>query len=163
MSRYIIFNVSIVVISLMGFTSITFAQDSDAHEDFSPILLENLEWFDYQPSGFGSGLMVTVILGDPSVEGEPYVIRASFPDGYIIPPHIHPQAENLTMLSGKLLMGKGEHFDDTKLMSYKAGDFLYIPAEHPHFGKTVGPTVFQLHGIGPFETILVEEMVGGHN
>jgi quercetin dioxygenase-like cupin family protein len=154
-------NFIITFLSVAVFNATTFSQKHHAeNEDFKPVLLENLEWFEYQSPGFGPGLVLTVVHGDPAVPDEPYVLRASFPDGYIIPPHIHPRAENLTMLSGKLLMGKGRNFDESKLESYKAGDFLYIPGEHPHFGRTVGPTVFQLHGIGPFQTILIEDIVG---
>lgn len=160
MFKFFIVNI-IALLLLVAFTAISYSQmDHAKGEDFLPVMLEDMEWSAYQPPGFGPGLMITVVYGDPSVEDELYVIRASFPDGYIIPPHIHPRAENLTMLSGKLLMGKGKRFDEAKLESYKAGDFLYIPGEHPHFGKTVGPTVFQLHGIGPFQTILVEDIVG---
>jgi mannose-6-phosphate isomerase-like protein (cupin superfamily) len=155
---YTYFNIFVLALLVASVTPTAFSQmDHAGGDEFLPVPLENLEWFEYQAAGFEPGLKLTFVYGNPSVEGEPYVLRASFPDGYIIPPHIHPMAENLTMLSGTLLMGKGNRFDEEKLVTYKTGDFLYIPAEHPHFGKTVGPTVFQLHGIGPFQTILVDD------
>lgn len=40
---------------------------------------------------------------------------------------------------------------------YGAGDFLSIPAEHPHFGGATGHTIIQLHGVGPFEILMADE------
>jgi hypothetical protein len=36
------------------------------------------------------------------------------------------------------------------VMTYEAGDFLFMPATKPHFGGVKGATVIQLHGQGPF-------------
>jgi hypothetical protein len=44
----------------------------------------------------------------------------------------------------------GSQPDDAKLKTYEAGDFLFMPATHPHFGRVRGATVIQLHGQGPF-------------
>jgi quercetin dioxygenase-like cupin family protein len=130
----------------------------DNDPTFRSVTDEDLEWTDYQPAGFGPGLQIAVIHGDPSVPDEPYTIRASFTDGYIIPAHYHPRAENLTVMSGTFMLAKGEAREDSKMVGYRPGDFLYIPGGHPHYGKARGPTVIQLHGIGPFQTIVVEEL-----
>ncbi len=108
-----------------------------------------LTWVDLDVPGFDAGMKLGVIHGDPGVAG-PYTIRLSFPPGYRFPAHWHPMAENLTVLSGTLMLGMGDTVDDTKLKSYGAGDFLHIPAKHPHFGGARGATVIQLHGTGPF-------------
>ena len=73
------------------------------------------------------------------------------------PPHWHPMAENVTVLSGTFLLAMGERVDESQLKSYGVGDFLYIPATHPHFGGVKGETVIQLHGEGPFTINLVEK------
>jgi len=48
-----------------------------------------------------------IIQGDPSKTG-PFVIRIKSPDGEKVPPHWHPQDENLTVLQGSLFLGTGE-------------------------------------------------------
>ncbi len=154
--------IPVIIALLAGIFALT-AIASDTHDDpeFRAVTDQDLEWNDYQPPGFGPGLKIAVVHGDPSVPDEPYTIRASFTDGYIIPAHIHPRAENLTVLSGTFMLAKGEKQDDSKLTAYRPGDFLYIPGEHPHYGKARGPTVIQLHGIGPFQTILVDQELAG--
>ena len=131
-------------------------------EDHRSVTDRDLVWRDYQPPGFGPGLQIAVVHGDPSVPDKPYTIRASFVDGYIIPAHYHPRAENLTVISGTFMLAMGTDHDDSKLVGYRPGDFLYIPGGHVHYGKARGPTVIQLHGIGPFETIVVDQDYAGH-
>ena len=113
----------------------------------------------YEPievPGFLSGMEIAVIHGDPSVADEPYTLRLALPDGYKFPPHFHPRAENVTVLDGTFILAMGEKFDSSKLKTYKPGDYIYIAAENPHFGQAEGRTVVQLHGMGPFDIIVVE-------
>ncbi len=50
----------------------------------------------------------------------------------------------------------GSEYDGSKLKSYAPGDYLFIAAENPHFGRVEGRTVVQLHGTGPFDITVVE-------
>jgi quercetin dioxygenase-like cupin family protein len=101
-------------------------------------------------------MKIAVIHGDPNADSGMYVIRLQFPDGYMFPPHWHPMAENLTVLSGTFLLGMGEKTDNSKLVTYKPGAFLYVPGKMPHFGGAKGATVIQLHGQAPFKIELVK-------
>jgi quercetin dioxygenase-like cupin family protein len=149
-----------VVAGIISLATLVYQSQDDP--EFRSVTDRDIVWNDYQPPGFEPGLKIAVIHGDPSVPDEPYTIRASFIDGYNIPAHIHPRAENLTVLSGTFMMAKGVERDDSKMVGYRPGDFLYIPGEHPHYGKARGPTVIQLHGIGPFQTILVDGEMAEH-
>lgn len=126
----------------------------------APVMLEvaaaELAFGDIEVPGFASGMKIATVYGDPSVADEPYTIRLAFPDGYAFPPHWHPRAENVTVLEGEFLLSMGREFDDSKLKIYRPGDYLYIAAKNPHFGKAKGRTVIQLHGIGPFAITVVE-------
>ncbi len=120
------------------------------------VMNDDMEFEPIEVPGFDSGMQIASVVGDFTREG-PYVLRLSFPDGYRFPAHYHPMDENLTVVSGTLLLAMGEEEDESSLVGYDPGDFINIPAEHPHFGGASGETVIQLHGMGPFEILLVEQ------
>jgi quercetin dioxygenase-like cupin family protein len=120
----------------------------------------SLTWAPLDLPGFVPGMQVAVLSGDPFKEG-PYTIRLMFPKGYMFPAHWHPNVENLTVISGSLMLGQGDKTDSAKLMKYSPGDYIYIPPQHPHFGGAPdGETVIQLHGPGPFGVTVLEAMEG---
>jgi hypothetical protein len=108
-----------------------------------------LKWGQAPPS-LPAGAKVAVLTGDPSKAG-PYVLRAQFPDGYKVPPHWHPTDENVTVLQGTLMVGKGEKFNADGAEALPAGSYMRMPKEMRHFAWAKGETVIQVHGIGPFE------------
>lgn len=116
---------------------------------------EDVQYEPIEVPGFDSGMEIAVLSGDPYAEG-PYVLRLAFPDGYTFPPHWHPMAENVTVLEGTFLLAMGETEGEAEPTEYGPGDFLHIPAEHPHYGGADGRTAIQLHGTGPFEINVVE-------
>jgi quercetin dioxygenase-like cupin family protein len=135
--------------------SITLAQSpAPAMEPMSAVAANSITWADLSVPGFDPGAKMAVINGDPAGTGV-YSLRLSFPDGYRFPPHWHPMAENVTVLSGTLLLAMGDRVDNSKLKTYGPGDFLHIEGTHPHFGGARGATVIQLHGQGPFAINLV--------
>ena len=117
---------------------------------------KTLVWTDLALPGFAPGLKLAGIQGDANVANQPYTIRLKFPAGYTFPAHYHPNAENLTVLSGTFLLGHGAKADSAGLKTYAPGDFLFIPPKSPHYGQVKGETVVQLHGVGPFEVILAK-------
>lgn len=126
-------------------------------DSMKAVSAQTLTWTDPAVPGFAPGMKLAVVRGNPAEAGS-YTLRLSFPDGYRFPPHWHPMTENVTVLSGALLLGMGEKVNDAQLKTYGAGDYLYIPAKHPHFGGAKGFTVIQLHGEGPFTINLVSAM-----
>jgi quercetin dioxygenase-like cupin family protein len=102
------------------------------------------------PSGLPAGAQVAVLSGDPR-KAEPYVLRVKLPDGYKIPPHWHPTDENVTVLAGTFVAGKGERFDAGAAEALPAGSFVCMPKKMRHFAWVKGQTVLQIHGVGPFE------------
>jgi uncharacterized protein (TIGR02246 family) len=114
-----------------------------------------LSWSDFNPPGFDPGMKLAVLSGDPGANG-PYVLRLEFPAGYRFPVHWHTGVENVTVVSGAFQLGMGNTADPSALKNYGAGDYIYIPPRHAHFGGTPasGGSVIQLHGIGPFKVML---------
>jgi hypothetical protein len=103
------------------------------------------------PPSLPPGSQLGILVGDPTKPGVPYVFRAKLPDGYKVPPHWHPSDENVTVIKGALLVGKGEKFDPSAMEELPAGSFMRMPKTMRHFAIAKGETIIQLHGTGPFE------------
>jgi len=116
----------------------------------------SLQWNPLELPGFTPGLTLAVLQGDPAKDGQPYTVRLKFPAGYTFPAHFHPNPENVTVVSGKFLIGHGSKPDDSALQEYAPGDYLFIPGKSPHYGRVTGETVVQLHGMGPFAVMLAQ-------
>ncbi len=101
------------------------------------------------PPSLPPGAEIAVIAGDPS-QPQPYVIRARVPAGWRVPPHWHPTAENLTVLSGTVALGMGEQFNDGAMMDLGPGGFFVVPGEMRHYFLARTAATFQVHGMGPF-------------
>ena len=94
------------------------------------------------------GLEQANLVGDPAKPG-PYTIRIRFPQGYRIPPHTHPDAREVTILSGTYATGYGERFDPAGLKVLPAGSFYTEPANVPHYIEIKEDVVLQVSGTGP--------------
>jgi quercetin dioxygenase-like cupin family protein len=92
---------------------------------------------------------VAVIDGDPSKAG-PFTIRAKMPAGYTVPPHSHPTAENVTVLSGDLTVGMGDKLSPENGAKLRPGDFISLKATMHHFATTTSGGVIQISAEGPF-------------
>jgi hypothetical protein len=121
----------------------------DSDKDHVVVRPDDLKWGQAPPS-LPAGAKAAVLTGDPS-KAEPYVLRVQLPDGYKVPPHWHPTDENVTVLKGTLMVGKGEKFSADGSEALPAGSYMRMPKEMRHFAWAKGETVIQVHGIGPFE------------
>lgn len=148
---------AIVAAALLGVPTVAGGQAKHAMVTKSA---SSLEWSPIQPTGFDPGMEIAVLEGDPAAAGQPYTLRLRFTDGYRFPAHYHPNAENLSVLSGTLLLSMGATPTE-KYQEYKVGDFLHIPATEPHSGGAKGVTVIQLHGTGPFDIMLAKPAASG--
>ncbi len=124
--------------------------------EFTSVVTSSVVFEDVEVPGWDPGLKMAVIHGDPSASAGDFTVRLAFPAGYRFPPHWHPQAEHSIVLKGVLLLAMGAVADDSVLIEYRPGDFLYIPATKPHFGGAVEETVIQVWGQAPFEIYPVE-------
>jgi len=115
------------------------------HKMFSP---SDIKWVDGPPF-LPAGAKMAVLEGDPGKAG-PYTVRLQTPDGYKIPPHTHPTAERITVISGTFHLGTGEKFDESAGHEMVPGSFAIMPAGMKHFAWATGEAVVQVHGTGPF-------------
>jgi len=100
--------------------------------------------------------MRAVIAGDDRKPGM-YIFRAKFPANFKVEPHYHPDEKVNMVISGTLLVGYGEEFDESKMKALPAGSIWTEPASQPHFvWAKDGEVVIQVIGNGPSGTTLVK-------
>jgi hypothetical protein len=87
--------------------------------------------------------------------GQILTVCLRFPNGYILPPHMHPSDEHITVLQGTFLLGMGKDFSRGELVAHPVDGFVTAPANMAHFATTRGITEVQVHAIGPFELTYV--------
>ena len=103
------------------------------------------------PSFVPPGAQLAVLEGNPMGTSGDYTIRLKMPDGYRIAPHWHPKRENVTVLSGTLKFGMGDHFDESKMTGFPVGSFAYLDPEMHHYVMASGEVVVQIHGMAPVQ------------
>ena len=141
----------LLLATAVGLFIVTAPQEPKQHpaSDMSLTTPENLKWVQIRP-----GNEMAVVYGDPNKAGELYAVRFRFADGFKVPAHWHPQDEHATVLQGTLLLGMGKKWDAAQLTTeMKAGTYIFVPKEMPHFALAKGETILQAHGIGPFKII----------
>lgn len=108
------------------------------------------------PATLPAGARFAVLAGDPTKQG-PFVMRLKFPGGYEIPPHLHPEDEHVTVISGGFGMSVGRELDRMAAPLLAPGSFVHIPAGEAHYAWTVEETVVQINAMGPFGIEYVDE------
>jgi quercetin dioxygenase-like cupin family protein len=148
-----------LVLALLAAVSLSFAQagnnkraahkGADMHKPHVMLTPDQMQWGPAPPS-LPAGAQLSVLAGDPSKPGGLFTIRAKLPDGYKIPPHWHPEDENVVVVEGTLVMGMGDKFDPAVEHEMTAGSFALMPKGAHHFAWAKGETLIQVYGTGPF-------------
>jgi quercetin dioxygenase-like cupin family protein len=108
---------------------------------------DSIKWGAASPA-LPKGAQMAVLFGDPTKEGQ-FVYRVKFPAGYKVPAHMHPNDENVTVMSGTVHLGTGDKLDETKGEALKAGDYFHMPKGMHHYAWFSEETIIQANGIGP--------------
>ena len=130
----------------LSLAAICAAQPSHAQTAYAPDQVK----YGPAPPNVPAGAQMVVLEGDPTAATGDYTVRVKMPDGYKFPPHTHPKRENVTVLSGTLKVGMGDQYDDSKMMSFGSGSFLFVDPTMHHYAGASGETVIQIHGMSPF-------------
>ena len=115
-------------------------------------VMENLATATWGPAPpmLPPGAEIAVLAGDPS-KPAPYTVRLKFPANYDIPAHSHPTDENVAVVSGELMMGKGDKLDRKATTRLGVGGYSLVPAHANHFVYTRTETTILLYGVGPVD------------
>ena len=131
----------LVAAALIAFASSAMAQDA-----MKVVKPDELKWLEHPVF---KGVLIATLIGDPT-KAETIVQRAKITPNYQIPPHTHPYAEVVTVISGSYGNAMGEKFDPSKGEILKAGSVFALPANHPHYTWTTNEEVLvQLNFTGP--------------
>jgi quercetin dioxygenase-like cupin family protein len=135
----------------LAISSLAFALDEKpaAKSEHVMFAAADLKWADGPPA-LPAGAKIAVLTGDPGKAG-PFTVRLKFPTGYKVPPHTHPTAENVTVISGTMGLGSGAKFDEAAAHEMTAGGFAVMPAGMEHFAWCKSECVVQIHSEGPFQ------------
>jgi quercetin dioxygenase-like cupin family protein len=109
----------------------------------------DLKWVDAPPS-LPAGAKMAVLDGDPNKAGS-FTVRMKAPAGYKVPPHTHPTAERLTVISGSFKIGMGDKLDEASAQEIGPGSFVVLPAGMKHFAISTGESILQINSEGPFQ------------
>ena len=107
-----------------------------------------IKWGEVPPD-LPKGGQLAVLHGDPSKAGQ-FTMRLKMPDGYKIAPHWHTQDEQLTVVSGTLVLHMGDSMK-SDAHNLEAGAYHFLPGKMHHAAEAKGETVVQIHGAGPFD------------
>ena len=125
--------------------------------DAQPVAVKaaDVKWTDMK--GAPAGWRHAILVGDPDKSG-PYVERIRVPANAKIPPHSHPDTENITVLAGSFGIGEGDKFDKSKGTTLSVGSFYMLPGNTVHYAWS-GPkgVTLQIHGVGPTGIKMVEQ------
>jgi hypothetical protein len=135
--------------AVLAFASVAAADDMAKTKDqavfFNP---DDLQW-GAAPPDLPKGAKLAVLHGDPMKAGT-YTIRLKMPDGYKVPPHWHTQTEQLTIVSGTLVLHMGDTMK-AEAHDLVVGGFHFLPAKMHHAAEARGETIVQIDGPGPFD------------
>jgi quercetin dioxygenase-like cupin family protein len=132
---------------LFSAAMIALAGPAWAQDTATTVKPEALAWQD-NPA-LPKGGQIAIMVGDPTKTGGVVVQRVKFPANYLVPPHTHPYAETVTVISGSVGFGMGDKAEKTGEMA-KTGGFLANPAKHAHYVWTGSePAIIQVQFVGP--------------
>jgi quercetin dioxygenase-like cupin family protein len=116
------------------------------------VRVEDVRWID---DSLFKGAKTAILVGDPT-KAEVIVLRNKFPPHYRIPPHTHPYAEVVTVLTGSYGNNFGDKFEPKGEM-LKPGSLFVLPANHAHYTWTGDEeTILQVQFVGPRDIHFVD-------
>ena len=101
------------------------------------------------PPVFPEGAKFAIVAGDPASAGL-VTVRLDLPAGYVIPPHVHPTDEHVTVLKGTFSIGMGDVVDKAHALTLSTGGYGVAMANMHHYAYTSTGATIQVHMQGPF-------------
>jgi mannose-6-phosphate isomerase-like protein (cupin superfamily) len=129
-------------------TNTTVAKKGKAGKQLVMMTADQITWNDAPPD-LPKGGKMAVLFGDPSKKGM-FTARVKVPDGYKVPPHWHTNDEELTIITGTMIMRMGDSMTSEPHV-LTAGAYHFLPGKTHHSAEAKGETIIQIHSTGPFD------------
>lgn len=130
-----------LLLTLAGL-AISFAVPASMAQDAMKVMKVGLE-----SHPIFKGAQTVILFGDPT-KADTIVQRVKFPPHFKVPPHTHPYAEMVTVLSGTYWNAMGD--DMEKGVMLNPGSAFVLPANHIHRVWTGDEeTILQITFTGP--------------
>lgn len=131
---------------LIAAALIALAGSALAQDAMKVVKADDAKWVEHP---IFKGAQTAILIGDPTKK-EIIIQRVKFPPNYRVPPHTHPYAEIVTVISGTFGNGMGDKFDSQKGEMLKTGSVFSLPAKHAHYVWTTNEeVVVQIYFTGP--------------
>lgn len=111
------------------------------------VTIQTAKW--QQGTGAFAAVQIAPIVGDPKAAGTYYAYLIKLPDGVSVAPHFHGMTENVSVLSGTLMVGLGDSINRSTMLPLAPGSVVSIPAGLHHYAVAKGETIIEVSGIGP--------------
>jgi uncharacterized RmlC-like cupin family protein len=144
-------NLYLIVALFAGMLGMRQAGIPDVMADEKNALTPNDIQYGPAPAFVPPGAQLAVLEGNPLAATGDYTVRLKMPAGYRIAPHWHPKRENVTVISGTLKVGMGDHFEENGMLSFPAGSFAYLDPDMHHYVTAADEVVVQIHGMSPVQ------------
>ena len=96
----------------------------------------------FAPSKVVPGAANTVVWGNPTVAGQPYIVRNRFSPGAFSPPHFHPETRYITVIKGTWWVGSGPNFDPANsTVPLPAGSVVVARSTDVWNGRLLNPAL----------------------
>ena len=95
------------------------------------------------------GAQAALLYGDPSKSG-PFAHAPQASGQLPDPPHTHPAAEVVTVISGTVRLGSGNTAEKEKAQALPAGSFFVFPPGSAHYVFNDEEAVVQINSMGPW-------------
>jgi quercetin dioxygenase-like cupin family protein len=114
----------------------------------------NLKWGAAPPS-LPAGVKMAVVSGNPAARGK-FTIQLKMPADYAVPPHSHPTAEVVKVVSGEIHYAMSSKMEMAKAKTLKAGQTVTMGAKMNHWVHAAAPATVEVSGRGPFQITYVD-------
>lgn len=133
--------------SLLALTLIALSGPVIAQEQSVRVMPDDFVWKDN--TALPKGSKFALLLGNPSKAGDVIVLRLKYPPNYQVPPHTHPYAEVVTVLSGNIGSSRGDKFAKNSALMPPGAMWVY-PKGQAHYSWTEGDeAIVQVQYVAP--------------
>ena len=132
---------------LLGAVLLAISGGAIAQDKQVQVLPDALVW--KTNPAFPQQVQIATLVGDPTKPGNTVVLRLKFPANFQMPPHTHPYAEVVTIISGNIGTNHGETVDRSGDLLHPGALWVY-PAKHAHYAWTGNDeAILQVQFTGP--------------